>query len=175
MNSTNHSGIGKSAAARFGGFFIAGAAAMGLALATPAAAHTHVLNFGDDEDLLEKLIEMDAEDIQDMREEFADAREDIKDAIGDVEEAREEARQAPGGGAIVKIAFTAARAATSGAVKTALSEVRDAVDDAEHDLAAMNDISDEERVETQQAIDVLREELASLEVALEELLDALDA
>lgn len=174
MNSMTNSGICKSATARFGGFLIAGAAAMGLAFATPAAAHAHVLSFGA-EDLLEKLIEMDADDIQEMRDEFAEARDDIKDAIGDVEEAREEASQAPGGGAIIKTAFTAARAATSGAVKTALSDVRDAVDAAERELAEMTDISNDERTETLEAIDVLREELVSLEVALEELVDAMRA
>lgn len=175
MNSMTKSGFRRSATARFGGLIIAGAAAMGLAFATPAAAHHHGFNFDDDEDLLEELIEMDAGDIQDMREEFAGAREDIKESIADIEEAREEASRAPGGGAVVKIAFAAARAATSTAVSAVLEEVRDRIEDAEQRLADMSDISDEERAETQEAIDVLREEIASLEVALEELFDALSA
>lgn len=173
MNYHASSATRKNAAAGLGGFLIAGAAALGLSLAAPVSAQAHSFNFDDDEDLLEQLIEMDASDIQDMREEFAGAREDIKDAIADVDEAREEASRAPGGGAVVKIAFAAARAATSTAVNTALAEVRERVEDAELRLAKMKDISDAERVETQEAIDVLREELASLEVALQELVDAL--
>lgn len=178
MTIKEHLATLNGAMTRFGGLIAVGAAAAGLALATPAYAHDshHFLNFDnyDDQDLLEDLIEMDAEDIQEMREEFAEARAEIKDAIGDIDEAREEASSAPGGAVIVKAAFAAARITASAAVDKALREAREEIDDAEVELAAM-DISADERVETQEAIDVLRTELAALEDALGELFDALSA
>lgn len=165
----------RSPLARIGGLVAAGAAAAGLFLATPAFAHGghDILSLGDDDNLLQELIDLDADGIQDLRDEFADARADIKDAINDVEEAREEVKSAPGGAAIAKIAFKAAREATSTAVRKALAEANDRVDEAERQLKTA-DVSPEERVETQEAIDVLREGLASLEEPLDDLLAALD-
>ena len=169
-----------AARTRVGGFVLAAAAA-GFLFAAPAMAHDHehsdhghTLTIGDDEDLLEKLIALDEEGIAHMRADIAEARADIEDAIKDVEEAREEVKSVPGGRWIVRIAFTAARAATSEAVKEAMEEAREAIDDAERRLATA-DVSDEERVETQGAIDGLREDLDDLEAALNELVAALHA
>jgi len=133
-----------------------------------------VINIGKDGDLLEQLIAMDAEDIEDMRAEFAEARADIKDAIADISEARAEAKRAPGGGVILKIAFATARSGVSAAVDEALGEARRELDRAGRDLK-VKDLSKDERAETEFAIDTLREELDSLEVAIEELMDALRA
>lgn len=176
MKVRNRTGDRNNAFGRIGGVVAAGVAAACLAVASPAFAHDSdsILTIGGDDNLLGDLIELDAEGIQNLREEFAEARADIKDAIADIEKAREEAKASPGGGAIVEVAFNAARAATSGAVKSALAEAREEIDDAERELARM-DVSPEERVETQKSIDVLREEFAGLEEALEELLAALKA
>ncbi|MEZ5919972.1 MAG: hypothetical protein R3C60_01340 [Parvularculaceae bacterium] len=161
------------------GAIAAMAAAAGLAFAGPAYAkkdsdHDHNLNIhiGKDKDLLPQLIDMDAEDIADMKEEFADARADIDDAIDDIADAREEAKAAPGGSFFVKIAFAAASSATDAAANAALDEVFDALDRAERDLKTA-DVSADERVETQLAIDTLRTELASLRAKLGELVDAM--
>lgn len=158
---------------------LAGAAVCGLALSAPAYAKSesgrnYSINIGKDGDLLEQLIEMDREDIDELREEMADARADIIDAIADIEEAREEAKGVPGGGIVLKIAFASARAGVSTAVDEALAEVRVEIDKAERELASA-DVSDEERIETQDAIDVLRSELDALEGSLDELVAALRA
>jgi predicted nucleic acid-binding Zn-ribbon protein len=133
-----------------------------------------VINVGKDGDLLKQLIEMDASDIEDMRAEFAEARADIKEAIADITDARSEVKGVPGGGVILKIAFATARSSVSIAVDEALSDARREVDRAARDLKSM-DVSADERAETELAISTLREELDSLEVALEELMDALQA
>lgn len=164
---------------RFNAVILAGAAAIGLSIVAPAVAHErkehdHVLFIGKDGDLLERLIELDAADIEEMRADFAEARSDIRDAVKDVEEAREEVRAVPGAGTIVKAAFATARVTVTGAVADALDEVREELDVAERDLAAA-DVSEAERIETQDAIDMLRTELAALEAAMDELADALRA
>ena len=158
---------------------IAGAAACALTVAPPALARDSsnrdvVINIGKDGDLLKQLIEMDAEDIADMRAEIADARADIADAISDIEEAREEVKGVPGGQLILKIAFASARAGTRTAVEEALGDARDEINKAERDLATAK-VSDEERVETQGAIDALRTELDALEASLNELIVAMRA
>jgi uncharacterized membrane protein len=157
----------------------AAALAVGLMFATPAAAHDHddhdhnfSINLSDDGDLLEKLIELDADGIEDMRADIAEARDDIADAMDDIEDAREEASEAPGGRFVLRIAFAIARGVTAGAVEEALEEVREELDDAERTLPTM-DISDEEKVETQYAIDVLRSDLEGLEESLQELVEAM--
>lgn len=133
-----------------------------------------VINFGKEGALLEQLIEMDAADIEDMRTEFAEARADIRDAIADIAEARSDVEGVPGGGVILKIAFAAARSSASVAVDEALTEARREIDRAARDLKTM-DVSPNERMETERAISTLREELDSLQAALEELMDALRA
>lgn len=162
----NFSTIGKSG--------IAALAAAGLALSAPAEARDLNITIGKDGDLLEKLIEMDADDIADMREEFADARNDIDDAISDIADARAEAKAAPGGAFFLKIAFAAASAATDASVNSALDEVQTELDRAERELKTA-DVSAEERLETQEAIETLRDELATLRVKLDELIDSMRA
>jgi chromosome segregation ATPase len=161
---------------RNGTAIIAAAAAAFMALAAPASAHGReiVLDIGDG-DLLEKLIALDADGIADMRADIAEARAEIAEAIEDIAEAKAEVDEAPAGARfIVRIAFSAARAATEAAVSEALDEVHDEIDDAEKRLKTA-DVSVEERAETQGAIDALREDLASLEDSLEELFAALRA
>jgi hypothetical protein len=156
---------------------LAGAAACGLAFATPAMAKGGddvVINIGKDGDLLEQLIEMDADGIAEMRAEMAEARAEIAEAIDEIEGAREDVKGVPGGRLILRIAFASARAGASTAVNEALAEARTEVDRAERDLAVA-DVSAEEKVETQGAIDVLRTELDALEASLGDLLDALRA
>lgn len=158
---------------------VAGAAACGLAFATPASASDRgdrdiVINIGKDGDLLKQLIELDQEGIEEMRAEMAEARAEIADAMNDIEEARAEVKGVPGGRLILEIAFASARAGVSIAVDEALSEARAEIDKAERDLATA-DVSAKERVETQGAIDVLRSELDALEVSLSELLSAMRA
>lgn len=132
------------------------------------------INFGKDGDLLKQLIEMDAADIEEMRAEFAEARADIKEAIGDIDEARDDVKGVPGGGVILKIAFATARSSASLAIDEALAEARKEIGRAERDLKSA-DVSADERDETEVAISTLREELDSLQVALEELIEALRA
>jgi predicted nucleic acid-binding Zn-ribbon protein len=156
---------------------LAGAAVCGMAFGSPAMAKGDddvIINIGKDGDLLEQLIEMDADGIEEMRAEMADARAEIAEAIGEIENAREEVKGVPGGRLILKIAFASARAGASTAVNEALADARMEIDRAERDLAVA-DVSGEEKVETQGAIDVLRSELDALEASLDHLLDALRA
>jgi predicted nucleic acid-binding Zn-ribbon protein len=133
-----------------------------------------LIDIGGDGDLLQDLIDMDAADIEEMRGEFAEARADIKEAIGDIEEAREDVKGVPGGGVILKIAFATARSSASVAIDEALADAREEITRAERDLKTA-DVSADEKAETQAAITTLREELDSLQVALEELIEALRA
>lgn len=156
-------------------FAIAGVAACAFVFAAPAMARESddvVINIGKEGDLLNQLIDLDQQGIEDMRAEMADARAEIVDAIADIEAAREEMRGVPGGRVILRIAFASARAGASSAVYEALDEARAEVDRAERDLVTA-DVSAEEKVETQGAIDVLRIELDALEDSLGQLLDAL--
>ena len=147
-----------------------------VALSTPAAAKDRDIVFGAEGDgpLLERLIELDQADIDEMRADMAQTRADIADAIIDIEEARQEVGDIPGGRIILKIAFASARAATGAAVGEALADARSEIDRAEADLK-LADVSDAERIETQGAIDGLREELDALEDSLAALTDALRA
>lgn len=155
-------------------------AAAGMILVSPAAfagdkgGREVVIDIGEDGDLLEQLIAMDAAEIEEMRDEFAKARAEIKEAIGDIDEARKEVKGVPGGGVILKIAFATARSTASLAIDEALADARTEVDRAESELKAAK-VSDGERDETQVAISTLREELDDLQIALEELIEALRA
>jgi uncharacterized coiled-coil DUF342 family protein len=158
--------IGKAAAAL--------ALGAGIFAAAPSPAHEGgqreiVIGEGD---LLEKLIKLDQAGIDEMRAEIAEARADIVEAIADIRDAREELRSVPGGRLIVRVAFAAASEAASTAVAEALKEARAEIDDAERRLASA-DVTPEERVETQGAINGLREDLAGLESALADLVRAL--
>lgn len=145
-----------------------------LVLGASAEARELNINIGKDSDLLEQLIELDEAGIADMRADFAEARADIDEAIADIFEAREDVKSAPGGRFFMRIAFAAAREATSGAVSSALSEVDRELDRAERRLTTA-EISDEERAETRDAISALREELAALRAKLDELVAAMKA
>ncbi len=161
-------------------FLIAAIALAGAALISTAAVAGEnkgrdiVIDIGEDGELLEQLIAMDAGDIADMRDEFAEARAEIKEAVADIAEARSDVKGVPGGGVILKIAFATARSSVSVAVDEALGEARREIDRAARALKTM-DVSADERVETEGAILTLREELDLLEAALEELMDALSA
>lgn len=161
---------------------IIGAAAFAVCAAAPTAALAGDRSISingwdfDDEDLLERLIEMDADDIADLREEMAEAREEIADAILEIEDARKEARSAPGGEAIIKIALDAAEAVVSETTRAAFAEVRRELDRAARELSDIRgEISAEEFAETREAIAVIREELSSIEAALADLSAAMKA
>lgn len=159
---------------------ISGAAALGLAFAAPAAIASDFvdisfdgLDFGE-EDFLQKLIEMDADDIADMRAEMADARAEILDAISEIQEARAEAEANPETRTVIEAALAAASAAVTSTTNSAFEKVRAELDEAEIELAT-TDVSEEEKTETQGAIAAVREELAGIEAAVGELVAAMKA
>lgn len=155
---------------------LAGTAALAFASFAPmtASAHSFSLSIDDHEDLLEQLIELDADEIEDLREDLVDARADIAEAIGDIEEAKEEVRDAPFGGIVAKIAFRAASATVSEAVTEALSEARVELGKAEDELEVRRtDLGEAEYTETKGAITMIHEELGNIEDALVDLLSAL--
>ncbi len=162
----------------------AGAAAFGLSIAAPAAYAGGLsdisidldsvdLDLGDDEDFLQGLSDMDADDIEDFRSEMAEAREEIRDAISDVEEARREAMEEPESAGLVQAAFVAASAAVEASTGGIFEQVYAALDRAETTLNGKADVSAAEVKETRYAINVMREELAGVEVALRDLLTAM--
>lgn len=163
---------------------ITGAAAFGLVLAAPAA---HAGSFGDlsfngvdfdidSEDFLQNLIDMDAEDIAEMRADMAEARSDIKDAISEIEQARKDAGENPEAKKAVMAAMAAASDSVMDSAKEVFSKVRAALDKAETDLVSGKiEVSAEEIDETKLVIATLREELGGIEVALGELAAALKA
>lgn len=163
---------------------LAAAAAFGLSFAAPtyAGGFSDIsidlgsvdLDLGDDEDFLEGLIAMDADDIKDLRMEMAEAREDIRDAISDVREARREAMQAPNSAGFVNAAFIAAGAAVEASTGGVFNQVYAALDRAEATLNdGKADVGAAEAKETRYAIKVMREELAGVEAALDDLLTAM--
>lgn len=162
---------------------IIGAAIFAVAAAAPSAAYARNsnisidgLDFGDDEELLEQLIELDADDIQEIRNEIADAREEIADAILEIEDVREEAREAPGGAVIMKIALGTASTVVTKAMGKVFTEIKaDLIDAASELEETRNVVGEAEYAETTLAISVLREGIAELEVALSELTDAMRA
>ncbi|MEQ8936269.1 MAG: hypothetical protein RIE56_10815 [Amphiplicatus sp.] len=143
----------------------AGAAALCLA----APAHARDFDWDDEEDFLEDLIEMDAEDIAEMRSELAEARADIADGIRDIEEAKKEAAAQPMSGAFVKAAFAAASAGVSAGVD-GLDEAFKAIDRAEATLKERRaELGEAEYRETSDALAMLRTELAGIQAGLEDL------
>ena len=161
---------------RAGVIVLSAVAAVSFATATPAAAKDRevVIDIDGDGDLLQRLIEMDAADIEDMRSEFRDAYDDIIESIADIEEARADVKGVPGGRLILKIAFAAARSGASESANAAINEARIALDGAERDLAVA-DVSAEEKVETGEAINAIREGLVLVEDALDQLFAAMTA
>ncbi|MEZ5893204.1 MAG: hypothetical protein R3C58_08695 [Parvularculaceae bacterium] len=164
--------------------FAAAGAAAALVFAAPAAsAHDfgdlnislNDLDF-DDEDLLPKLVEMDREDIADLRADMAEARKDIKEAIADVEKARKEAAATPETRTIVAAALAAAAVSVEEATGEVFEKVRAELARAETELNDTKaNYSAEEYAETKDVIAAIREELSGLEVALGELITALNA
>lgn len=155
---------------------LAGAATLALAAAPigAASAHSFHLNFDDHEDLLEQMIELDADGIEDLREDLVDAREDIADAILDIEDAKSDVKDVPFGGMVARIAFRAASATVSRATETALDDVRAEITKAESELDNRRaDLGEAEYAETQGAFTMVRDELVQIEAALDDLMDAL--
>jgi hypothetical protein len=159
------------------------AAAFALAIApTAASAGSMNVSFNnldipeDDDEFFADLVELDASDIDDLREELAEAREEMRDALDDIAEAKEDVRDVPGGGLIAKMAMSAASVAVSTSVDGVLDEVVDRLDTAEARLRANADGLDAAEIaETQEAIDVIRAGLADIEDGLEEIVVALRA
>jgi chromosome segregation ATPase len=165
---------------------MAGAAAFGLSLTATAATAGDMSNISidmdsfdldiGDEDFLEQLIEMDAEDIAELRADMAEARGDIREAIGEIEEARREAESSPESKAIIATALAAASESVSESTKGVFDQVRSELDRAERELKdGKADISAEEFAETTEVIAALRDELSGVELALGELIDAMKA
>lgn len=184
MNSiTKNSDIQKkSLFSNTGKTFFAAVAAMGLAATTPAFAHDDdhdSISFGSvhfdiDEDLLPQIVELDADEIEDLRVELADAREDISDAIADVDEAREDTKGIPGAGVIVKIAMSFAARVADETVSEVFGELRSELSVAETELKnTSDDYSAQEYQETLGAIKMMKSELTSIDHALEDLFEAM--
>lgn len=161
--------------------FFAVAASAGLAFAAPAMAgdFTNIsingLDF-DDEDFLQQLIDMDADDIADLRSEMADARAEIRDAISEIEDARAEVEDNPEAKPMFIAAMEVASSTVTSTTKSVFDKVRAGLDQAETDLNSGSvEVSDEELTETRQAIAALREELSGIEAAVGELVAAMKA
>jgi len=163
---------------------IAGAAAMTFAVAAPAASAHDLGNIAvngfsfdfDGEDLLQSLIEMDAEDIAEMRAEFAEARVEIRDAIGEIDDARAEAEKSDEAKSILAVALSEASESVEETVQTAFAEVRTELDRAESELSEMRStLDDAEFNETKDLIAFLRSELVEFEAAIGELVAAMKA
>ncbi len=155
---------------------IAGAAALALAAAplSGASAHSFHLNIDDHEDLLEQLIELDADGIEDLRADLVEARADIAEAVEEIAEAKEEVKDVPFGGLIANIAFRVASVTVSKATESALGEVRSEMTKAERELENRRaELGEAEYAETQGAFAMVREELEHIEDALDDLKAAL--
>ncbi|MEM8772541.1 MAG: hypothetical protein AAGD92_12910 [Pseudomonadota bacterium] len=156
---------------------LAGAGAFILALVAflPGSASAHNFHIGDHEELLQDLIDMDAEDIDDLQNDLMEARGDIAEAIGDIEDAKDDLHDAPGGQLIARMAFGAARIAVSKVSGMAFREAREELDktaDALNDRRA--EIGELEYAETTGALLMIRAELDAIKAQLDELADALD-
>ncbi len=165
----------------FTGLLFGAGAFLLLGIQDPVAAHedersTLVINgieFSDGA-LLDDLIALDADDIEDMRADFAEAQEEILDAIGDIEEAREDVKGVPGGQFVLKIAFAAARKSVTEATDEAFGEVRERLDAAEEELnATKDDVGASEYAETSEAIAVIRTGMNDVQASLSTLADAM--
>ncbi len=162
--------------AAFRNFILAAAALFALTVAAflPSSAEAGHFTLGDTEELLDELIEMDADDIDELQSDLVEARADIAEAIGDIAEAKEDVKEAPGGAAIAKIAFKAAQVAVETATGKAINKARKALDEAETLLdERRSDLGEAEYRETSDAIDMIRRELIEIEYALDDLSEAL--
>ncbi len=162
--------------AAFRNFLLAAAALIALTAASliPTPADAGRYHFGDADELLDDLIEMDARDIDELQADLVEARADIKEAIGDIEEAKEDVKDAPGGEAIAKVAFNIARAAVDRATGKAINKARETLNEAETILGDRRDeLGEAEFHETLGAIEMIRSELIEIEYALDDLTAAL--
>lgn len=155
---------------------IAGACALAFGTANTASASLFdIVGFGDRDDILEKLIALDANDIEELRSDFREAQNGIADAINNIADAKEEVRDVPFGGLIAKIAFNAASATVTNATQAAFGDLLEELDMAEIELDTnRTSLGEEEYLETIGAINMIRTEISSIEEAIDELVDALD-
>ncbi len=177
--SLNKSGLMTSAKTAL----IAGAAALAFTLAPAANAsefgdisiEDFNLNLGD-EDLLDGLIAMDADEIAELRAELAEARVEIAGAIQEIEDARAEAAKSKEAAAILAVALSEASKSVEETVAEAFDEARQELNRAEGELIDMKpSISSAEFEETSALIAYLRSELVEIETALGDLVAAMKA
>ena len=162
--------------AAFRNFLLATAALFALTVAAlaPSQANAHRLNIGDAEEVLDELIEMDAKDIEDLEADLVEARSEIKNAIHEIEDAKDDVKDTPVGAAIAKIAFKVASTAVDRATGKAINEARKTLDEVEAQLHDQRDeIGETEFQETLGAVRMIRDELTEIELALDDLTDAL--
>ena len=183
MSHTISNASGRMVETTFRSIMLAGVAAFTISAAAPTAALAHDadvsfngFSFDGDEDLLRQLIELDASDIAELREEMAEAREEIAEAVLEIAEAREEASAAPGGAAIVNVALSAASIAVTQTTNKAFKDAEKHLARAERELDdARQSVGEAEFAETTMAIRVIREEIAEIKIALSELTNAMKA
>jgi len=163
------------------GTVLAAGAVLALGMSDIAVAHedergtltVNGVSFSE-EYLLNDLIALDADDIAEMRADFAEAQEEVLDAIDDIEEAREDVKGVPGGKFVLKIAFATARASITEATDEAFGEVRENLLIAEEELnATKNEVGPEEYAETTEAISVIRNGMDGVQASLAKFADAM--
>ena len=132
------------------------------------------LKIEDSEKFFDALVDLDADEIAEIRDDMKDAKSDIADAIDDVNEAREEVKDIPAGGAIFRLAVSAAAATVDITGKTVFKDLRIALDGAEKRLVeARSDVGEAEYEETLGAITDFRKGATEIEASLDELLEAM--
>lgn len=145
--------------------------------AAPASAKSFDLDleFDDHKDLLVHLIALDADDIEDLRNDLQEAQTDIANAIIEVTEAKEEIKEAAFGGIVERIAFAAAKSSISEVADEIFADLRANLTLAKTELGnRRSSIGEDEFVETSGLITMLEGELTSLEASLKELAKAFD-
>lgn len=153
---------------------VAALIALTIAALIPTRADAHNFRIDKPEDLLEELIELDADEIAELREDLIEAQDDINDAIFDIEDAKKDIRDVPAGGAIARVAFKAASAAVDGAAGRAIGKAQKTLEEAESLLSERRDeVGEAEYKETKDAIIMIRRELAQIEDSLDDLLAAM--
>ena len=149
---------------------------------SPAVAHDTSdplsfagFDFTNPDRILDKLIELDQDDIKALETDLSDASTDILDAIDDIEDAREELRDLPGAGIFFSIAVGVAKQSVSFASEEALTRAEDVLVNVEGLLTERrNDVGEAEFVETSGAIDVLRVGLTDFRYAIDALIEAME-
>ena len=140
------------------------------------SAHAGSIDFDNPDRMLDLLIDMDARDISNLQKDLRDVRIEIVEAIDEIEAVKVEEFDEPGMRTIARVAVKSASAAVSNGTRDVLRQAYGTLDQTTRLLdERRSDIDEAEFNETSGALSMIRGELGQIEVALSDLVAAINS